>query len=308
MRNLNKDVENPNFYEEKDAAFLWSAEQKLPNVMHVGLHRTGTSFCQKIIFPQLAPHIAYFSKSEVRIRKTMALFSAEKTFQQYTKLLESNIPVLLSQEAYLGGLDKNNFENITMAKKINPSLKVIITVRSQKNIIPSLYHQKLKSSTYSKTINHFTNEIIKTEKLDYHKIFLELKSSFKRDEILFLFSEDIFSKPQDAAKQILIFISGERDIELKDAQRVKNQKPKNGDILAQYFFNRYISRFIKSNLLRKLLRNALSLYSFALLWGMNDMNHIVSLDEKTLKLIDDKFKNSNKKLFRELKKNTLFGY
>ena len=53
---------------EKDRGFVDVPFKFAPDIMHVGLHRTGTSYCQQILFPLLSADVKYFARSEVKLR------------------------------------------------------------------------------------------------------------------------------------------------------------------------------------------------------------------------------------------------
>ena len=164
---------------EKDRWFVDVPFTFAPDIMHVGLHRTGTSYCQKLLFPLLSPDVKYFTQSEVKLRGIRAIAKNQHVIQSIRQSKTTGKKVLLSQEAYLGGLDFSDFANISNLKKIKPDLKVIVTVRSQTKLIPSLYFQKLKAHCYRGSLSEFCQQIIKSKKLDYHLLASRLFQLFE---------------------------------------------------------------------------------------------------------------------------------
>jgi hypothetical protein len=289
---------------EKDRGFVEVPFKFAPDIMHVGLHRTGTSYCQKILFPLLSADVKYFTQSEVKLRGLTAIAGNLQSIASIRQSVNASKKILLSQESYLGGLDFYDFTNVSKLKKIKPKLKIIVTIRSQRQLIPSLYFQKLKAYCYRDSLSEFCKQIVDSKKLDYYFLACRLFELFKRDEVLFVFAEDIFEKPEQVVYEISQFIgvSEKKWTQAKKFDVVVNPRPGRSDILAFYLFNKLSRKLSKTSrvakmflaLLSKLVRVSVPLFP--------QLMNKISVSALTEKHVVSSYKASNSMFFQEIKK------
>jgi len=111
--------------------------------LHVGLHKTGTTFLQRKVFPHLPvnllvqPRIEYLAEEEDydpdRFREMLG-----RQFE-----IKPGCPTVISQEAFSGrALGSPRWDPFRMARRLHqtfPAAKVLLVVRSQPSYILSLY-------------------------------------------------------------------------------------------------------------------------------------------------------------------------
>lgn len=289
---------------DKDLGFVDVPFKFAPDIMHVGLHRTGTSYCQKLLFPLLGADVKYFTQSEVKLRGSKAIAKNEQLITIIRQSIKTNRKLLLSQESYLGGLDFSDFANISKLKKIKPDLKIIVTVRSQSHLIPSLYSQKLKAHCYRGSLTEFCQQIIESKKLDYNFLASRLYQSFNHNEVLFICAEDLFTRPAQIFSEISRFIgeSGKPQMHFNNADVVVNARPSQSDIMALYLFNLMSRNVSKNSRFAKIFLFLLSrLMRLGTLFFPRLINR-VSMSVLSEEILIESYRLSNKKFFLKIKK------
>jgi hypothetical protein len=131
---------------------------------HIGLHKTGTTFLQKKVFPNfqqmhfIGPEVINSNKSlysllyadEIFFDKSAFLSEIEKTI---------NNKILFSDENFSGKpLLLNCINRCTIAyriKELFPNAKILLFIRGQKEMLFSFYSQHLKNSFGPKRIGQF---------------------------------------------------------------------------------------------------------------------------------------------------------
>lgn len=156
--------------------------------LHIGLHKTGTSFLQKLIFPKLKD-IDYYNPK----------------FDDVFKIKPKNI-TLISNEAVAGNPyslnKKDRYETLNFIKKLFPKANIIFVKRKPKYWINSLYKQYIRSGgVYN--FQRWFNEIFDFDFLD-DKYENELKKNFKN--VLILDYEELKEKPETFIKKLCNFI------------------------------------------------------------------------------------------------------
>lgn len=123
-------------------------------IVHVGLHKTGTTFCQRSLFPQIEGAVLAYEVAE-----THAVFlipeiedgtnpdAAPKIRVAIERAAGEGRPVIISDEA-LGGLPFHQKYHRGVAaqriKAVFPNAKILLTIREQRAVIGSLYGQYLR--------------------------------------------------------------------------------------------------------------------------------------------------------------------
>jgi hypothetical protein len=119
-----------------------------PPIIHIGYHKTGTSYLQRNIFERFDDVFNRISQS--KIRNTLILPSplrySEKAF---TELISgSDKRIVVSNEFLSSGIHADDYRSKTNADRLKsaiPNAKIIIGIREQVSILKSAYNQYLRA-------------------------------------------------------------------------------------------------------------------------------------------------------------------
>lgn len=185
--------------------------------LHIGLHKTGTSFLQKMIFPKIKDISFYYPK-----------INEIKDIKPKNKTLISNESI--AGQPYL--LNKTNrYEMLNYIKKIFPNANIIFVKRNHKDWINSLYKQYIRSGgVYS--FQRWFNSIFDLDYI-YNKYENELKKKFKN--VLILNYEELKEKPDLFIKKLCNFMSV--DLPVYEIKNIYSSYT-NYQVIICRFFNR----------------------------------------------------------------------
>lgn len=213
-------------------------------IIHLGLHKTASTWLQEALFSEL--------RDTLLITRPFTIFSDAFNTLKYAndidylhndlvdcierivKANESCNRVLISDEA-LNGLPKYNYLNRTViAQRLSeafPQAKVILFIRAQQDLIPSLYNQAIKSGwlrmlpeyfiwskkesgyTFSESdkigynfdyayMNYY--HTLNIENFNYLKLITYYKKVF--DDVNIFLYEDVVNRPDWVLSQLSILI------------------------------------------------------------------------------------------------------
>jgi len=168
-------------------------EEKSDVIIHVGLHKTGTSFLQKEVFPNI---------------KNAEVFGyANKVFNFKTKLSDKKINII-SEEGLSGNLHTKikTVDRETITSRLHavfPDAKIIVVFRNKEDWIKSLYSEYIKLGGYE-TFNYWKTEILDETCLNFDKYEKCLKKLF--DYVLVCRYEDLKNDTDVFIKNICDFI------------------------------------------------------------------------------------------------------
>lgn len=134
-------------------------------VIHVGLHKTATTFLQREVFPQLSdislvtrPYTQHNHAFNQMQYADESLYDAEKVSKELEKISSDGRRLLLSDESFSGKPVTFNYINRSIIasrlKKLLPQSTIILFIRGQVDIIYSHYNQYVKTGG-TKHINNF---------------------------------------------------------------------------------------------------------------------------------------------------------
>lgn len=146
-----------------------------PAVFHIGYHKTGTTFVQQNVLPQL---------------------NENQKFQ------------IFSNEGISGYDFEDDLACGNLIAGINPDAKIIVTIRSQVSMYSSYYWLYVKSGGVL-PLEKFIDECIKHQRFDYHAMYQALLKNFKADRILVLPFELLKNQKKEFLDQYLSFIFGD---------------------------------------------------------------------------------------------------
>lgn len=182
--------------------------------IHIGLHKTGTSFLQYILFPKLKGVETYRGFNPVR----------------RIMMLDPNKKIIISDEAFSGYPLKPNYaaefdKNVQRLKLLFGDANIIMGVRNQLTLIPSIYKQYLQEKGFH-DINYLYNVkntgILKHEDLYMTPRIELLKKNFSN---VFIYDQKALSKNQDAfTDSIVNFLDLEKQqINFSDSKNLSNK-------------------------------------------------------------------------------------
>jgi hypothetical protein len=121
-------------------------------LIHIGYHKTGTSWLQRSFFTRQELGFARISTSEMRITKPHPLhFDAEAFRAHYARVVEAAsaggaVPVI-SEERLSGNPMSGGYDSAELAERLHavfPQAKVLIVVREQRSMVLSTWFQYVK--------------------------------------------------------------------------------------------------------------------------------------------------------------------
>jgi len=179
-------------------------------VVHVGLHKTGSSFLQRHFFPKL-PGVQYVDRAAshefmVYLRWqddfVYAVSEAREVFEACRGEKRPGALVLLSDEQYYGMpyhgcmLRRRNVDRLA---GVFPGLRVVVVLRNPRDMLESLYLQYVKTggSASWRQFLQFRREslFVSNAYFQYGYYVRYLQQKFGRGRVVVLFYEDFRSDP-----------------------------------------------------------------------------------------------------------------
>lgn len=176
--------------------------------LHIGLHKTGTTYLQTSVFPEL---------------KGITSFSLFNHIGDIA--LHDNDKLLLSCECFCGNPWKGNYYNefeqqVLNLKKLFPESAVIIGFREQLPMITSLYKQFIQrggTRDVSYLFNTENTGILKHEDFLYVKKIEFLKKHF--DHIFYYTQEDLRKSPQLVINDLCDFLELNESLDISQIEK-----------------------------------------------------------------------------------------
>jgi len=188
--------------------------------IHIGYHKTGTTFLQANVFPNLglnfirSPDVAYIAESNN--------FQPEK----FIEILQSNNSdfqprkTIISQEVLSGRAAGTVWDETLIADRLHqtfPKAKILIVIRNQFDYIFSLYamrviHRGRESQNLSRYLDKRFYPALK-EKLDYSRLITKYHQLFGKEQVQVLLYEELNTNPDLFIDKVLDFIGVDIDLE-----------------------------------------------------------------------------------------------
>jgi hypothetical protein len=176
------------------------AKRKRPTIIHVGLHKTGTTFLQRWIFPLLRDGVAYVPTATIEYGTSGWSISCHSPGLN-DSLHES---LLLSNEAIAGGLFDVDMSRLSALKRFAPDARIIFSIREQRSMLRSTYWQVVKQG-WPHDYGTFQDRIFESGKLDYAALRQKVEAEFGPANALFILFEELISEPQTVMRRIATF-------------------------------------------------------------------------------------------------------
>lgn len=201
-----------------------AAELHPPDVFHVGYHRAGSTYLQKGIFPQLGDHLLVAASEIRRIRNCRDDADLDRLYGAVSLQEVGGRIVVDTEEEFSGDMFRDDFDMPAKIHRINPNAKIIVCIRSQIDIIPSLYYLYLKKGGRL-SYGAYVDAILKNRKFDYHALVGRYLDLFGPDRVLVCLLEDLAAAPRRFVQSLLDFISLPRDAEDLVVPAAMNRRP-----------------------------------------------------------------------------------
>jgi hypothetical protein len=225
---------------------------------HIGLHKTGSTFLQKKVFPHLKDcfSVSYFSnkkyfKEVENLQKFNPLNFKKKKIDNLLKLKNKKKNILLSSEQFSGSGNfsqiaalNNFYNNFFFIKKFFPKAKIILIIRNQKDIINSYYKDEV-SRGLTLNFEKWVGNNIKNNSLNYFKYDILVSFLFKqfgKNNVIVGFFEEIF---EDKFSVLKFF---EKIFKKKFYKKINMSRSNPGIADQLIFLNRFINHFMKTKL------------------------------------------------------------
>ncbi len=198
-----------------------------PDFAHVGYHRTATNFLQKNVFPSLSesifmPHSAgwrfYCEGSGLGVEDARAFYAREQEGNAGDK------PFLISFEGLTGTHERDDFAPAEKLKQLNPDMGIILVIRSQYEILPSLYHLHIKDRG-SLDYRGFVERAISGGKCRYLAMVRRLQALFGAEAVKIMLFEDLKRSPEDFLEELCGFLRVPGVALAQPAQQVNAREP-----------------------------------------------------------------------------------
>ncbi len=215
-------------------------------IVHIGLHKTGTSYLQQELFPNI-PGIDLY-----------------RGFETHRDLInkKSDAQILISDESisgdlFGGGYGADFYKNLDRIKELYKTPKIILGIKAQLGFIVSVYKQYLHqkgTENFDAVFNLEDTGLITKEELLLMPKIEYLLANFEQ---VFIYSqESLLSQPHDFLAALLQFLELDANTEVK--------KSKSGKVNVGVRTNFQVNTLKRANKLNKQLEKvhpALGLYS-----------------------------------------------
>lgn len=166
--------------------------------IHIGLHRTGTTFLQKHVFPKIEG-IAYYGRYNPYHVQNYVLAVDVK----------ANDKILISDEGlttypYFNYPETTVFIVTERLKKLFPHAKIIVVFRDKKEWKKSLYDVYVRMAKGNLSRSEWEQKIFNSKNFEFGEFKQFLKTIF--DDVLVLWYKDFKKNPQVFVEQICNFM------------------------------------------------------------------------------------------------------
>ena len=298
------------------------------NLVHVGIHKSGSTFLQKEIFPKIKnyTYLGFLSENkysdEIRYLQSCSDLDFDENkirnlinfFQNFVKEKK----LLVSSEAFTGNISPQFFGTgifidliSKRIKKYIPNPKIVLILRNQRDAIYSLYKDDIQFG-YTCTFDDWIKERLKTHSLEYFKydkIVTYYQKFFGEENVKIFFYENIFKK-QNGMMHFLNQLDIDIDLTQDDISNLINSSKANfGNSNIVTSISRLLNHVIKTKLSQSYTDGKYDLYVYnfwryflskkiSRLLGNNEIPNNANLNTLLIKLNEN-----NKNLFKILNLN-----
>lgn len=239
--------------------------------IHLGLHKTGSTFLQRTFFPYYQKESGFISLRRKRalsdfnqyiLRENDLTYSKEKAFELLSKKISikklNTEKLTLSEEQFSGSPwnnakdRKRNFDRLI---ELFPNANFILVVRNEQDLVQSLYKEYIKKGGTASGKNFLSAkqpdlEFSRGTYLDYYTYYKYILSHLSlSNKLLVLLYEDFKINPIKFLSELSEFIGFEIDPTAKMFQKIDNKSLVGVQVNLLRFVNRFSSSFRQPYLL-----------------------------------------------------------
>ena len=304
------------------------------NIIHVGLHKSGSTFLQSKIFPEIKNHIylGFYNSNllleEVRYFQNCSNYSFnENKIKNLVEFINNcknkNRNFLISSEAFTGGLPSLAYGTgvfIEMIagriKKYIPNPKIVLILRNQRDIICSTYKDDIQLG-YTCNFDEWVKERLKMNSFEYYKYDKMVscyQNIFGKNNVSVYFYEEVFNSSQEM-QNFLKNMGLELKISEDRISEIMKKKINISNSILLTKITRFINHFIKTKVSQgyNIGKYNLPFYNFWRYRISKKLSLLIKSEKKYLvnKHLD-KFllglNDNNKRLFQQLNRNPNKNY
>ncbi len=195
-------------------------------IAHIGYHKTGTTFLQHNVFPNIEGIKFYnvnIEKNSFFKEKICWCPTLEFDKDAVIKELDISNNTLYSFENFVGFMGKGtyNYEIAHRLKEVGFK-KIIVAIRRQDKMMESLYRQHVQSGGTLKP-NEYLNDVryFRWSFLDYYPLIQLYHDLFGRENVLILLQEELKESSELVTRKILDFC-GAKGVDTKPTNSQTN--------------------------------------------------------------------------------------
>ena len=203
--------------------------------LHIGFHKTGTTFLQKRIFSKLDNYIG----RNYGDKKIPGVLDLEKYGK---KIFNSDTEIYFYSNELFSKW--HHQEIIDYLKKKNKKMDILITLRNQSDLLYSRFNHKTRNFYLQNSINTFYKTSKITPDIIEHYNFQKLINLLREDghKVTYIWYEDIISLNQKAINIMSKYLNNDiSELLQKNINNVENKGEKNSNIkkinVDKYFNN-----------------------------------------------------------------------
>ena len=207
-----------------------SAESALaaPDLAHIGYHRTGTNFLQSEVFPLLedelfVPDGSGWELFQLEPGAPLDRAAADAVYRPRRAQAGDGRLLVMTHESLSGTILRDAPETADRLAALNPAMRVLVVLRSQATIFPSLYHLHVKGGG-SLAYPDYLRRALEGGKCDYLATVERLHAVFGAERVWVGLFEDLQASPQGLVDELCGFL-GLSPPRLAPAPAVVNRRP-----------------------------------------------------------------------------------
>lgn len=180
-------------------------------IVHIGYHKTGTTYLQNKIFPSIYGINYYGDKEYGNFLKSVLLKnSLEFDPKEVSASLDTSSTALYSKEALVGtmGLGTYNAEIAHRLARIGAE-RIIITIRNQPDMLEGIYRQYIQQGGVLKPKEFFQEDFqrFKWNYLDYYSLIHHYAEIFGKENMLIILHERLKHEQEAVLSEIANFLN-----------------------------------------------------------------------------------------------------
>ncbi len=223
-------------------------------IVHIGYHKTGTTFLQKNVFPKIRGLKYYNYETCAKyfkplVSQTTLEFDAKPFIEQ----LDNSEKALYSYEALVGKMGIGTY-NVEIAQRLADIgfKKIVVSIKNQGQMLESIYRQYIQQGGVLKPNDFFEEKysLFRWSYLDYHSLIAQYVKLFGKENVLVFLQEELKTNQTVVIKQLCDFLEVEQIKEvptLTTNRSLSSTSIKLLRIINHFTFNHYRPSNLLSN-------------------------------------------------------------